>query len=24
RRFGKMCTNVRRGLVRNNVPLLNS
>ncbi|MGU3807802.1 hypothetical protein ACVZHJ_07675 [Vibrio diabolicus] len=22
RRFGKMCTNVRRGLVRNNVPLL--
>ncbi|OQU53601.1 hypothetical protein CGH99_18265 [Vibrio parahaemolyticus] len=24
RRFGKMCTNVRRSLVRNNVPLLNS
>ncbi|TOI57433.1 hypothetical protein CGI58_00105 [Vibrio parahaemolyticus] len=24
RRFGKMCMNVRRGLVRNNVPLLNS
>ncbi|MDW1761654.1 hypothetical protein R7E79_04890 [Vibrio sp. Vb2135] len=24
RRFGKMCTNVRRGLVRNSVPLLSN
>jgi hypothetical protein len=24
RRFGKMCTSVRRGLIRNNVPLLNT
>ncbi|MDN2483755.1 hypothetical protein [Vibrio agarivorans] len=23
RRFGKLCNNVRRGLIRNNIPLLN-